>query len=278
MNTSTSSATTDPVDTIQDPYLLHTRSGHVLWLRLNRPQKRNPLSGQMISSIKTALDSAAADESVRVIVLASAGPVFSAGHDLREMPSGKRDDEQLENQRRLLQSCAEMMMTLQNIGTPVIACVQGTATAAGCQLVASCDLAVASEQAQFCLPGVNIGSFCTTPLVGVGRKIGRNHALELALTGDLFSALDALRFGLVNKVVSASELEAQTEALAQKIAAKSRLGVSAGKRAFYQQMDMPLAAAYEFATEKMIEGQSSEDAEEGTRAFFEKRDPHWQGL
>lgn len=278
MNASTSNAATDPAATTDEPYLLHTRSGHVLWLRLNRPQKRNPLSREMIRSIKSALDQADADPAVRVIVLASAGPVFSAGHDLKEMPSGTLDDAQHEAQLKLLQNCAEMMMTLQHIGKPVIACVQATATAAGCQLVSSCDLAVASEQAQFCLPGVNIGSFCTTPLVGVGRKIGRNHALELALTGDMFTAQDAWRFGLVNRVVPHSELEAQTEALAQKIAAKSQLGVSAGKRAFYQQMDMPLADAYAFATEKMIEGHGTEDAEEGTRAFFEKRAPHWKGL
>ena len=179
---------------------------------------------------------------------------------------------------RQLRACASMMLSIANMGTPVLACVQGTATAAGCQLVASCDLAIVSEQARFSLPGVNIGSFCTTPLVAVGRKMARKHAMELALTGDMFGATDAWRMGLVNRVVPHEELETATEELAQKIASKSSQGIGLGKQAFYRQLDMPIEEAYVYATQKMLEVHNTVDSREGVQAFFEKREARWSGL
>ena len=259
----------------EDPYVLREMSGHVLWLTLNRPQTRNLLSLAMIAALKSALDEANEAPDVRVIVLAARGPVFSAGHDLHEMAMDRAPEPRGAAQREILTRCADMMMTIVHGARPVIACVEGTATAGGCQLVSTCDLAVASDSARFCTPGVNIGGFCTTPLVGIGRKIRRNHAMELALTGDMFSAEDALRFGLVNKVVAAEKTRSETEALAQKIAAKSSIAIKLGKKAFYQQIDMPVEEAYAFALEKMIEVGSTDDAAEGTKAFFEKREPRW---
>ena len=268
----------DPA-TNQEPYLKTRLSGHVLWLTLNRPKTRNPLSSGMIAAIKGAIDHANSDPQVRVIVLEGSGPVFSAGHDLKEM--GNADGEAQDRdarQRQILTDCAEMMLSIVQGAKPVIASVAGIATAAGCQLVSSCDLAIASDQAQFATPGVNIGAFCTTPLVGIGRKMNRKHAMELALTGDLFPAEDAFRFGLVNRVVPAEELREATEALAQKIASKSNQAIQTGKQAFYSQIDMPIEQAYAFATEKMIEGTKTHDAKEGTKAFFEKRKPKWRDL
>jgi enoyl-CoA hydratase/carnithine racemase len=214
---------------------------------------------------------------VRVIVLTGEGPVFSAGHDLKELGGLPGQDRSRREQalRQILGSCAEMMLAIMHSPKAVIACVQGTATAAGCQLVSACDLAIASDVACFCTPGVNIGNFCTTPLVGIGRNMHRKHAMELALTGDKFSAEDAVRLGLVNRAVPAAELEHVTTELAQKIAAKSAQGIAAGKAAFYRQIDMPVEQAFEYATEVMVQGTLAPDAVEGTRAFFEKRPPKW---
>ena len=269
---------TNPPPESDAPYVLQEMSGQVLWLTLNRPETRNPLSLAMIAALKTALDEANEAPDVSVIVLAARGPVFSAGHDLHEMAMDSPSEVRGTNQREILTRCAEMMMTIMHGARPVIACVEGTATAGGCQLVSTCDLAVASDTAKFCTPGVNIGGFCTTPLVGIGRKIQRKHAMELALTGDMFSADDAFRFGLVNKVVSPEKIRSETEALAQKIAAKSSTAIKLGKKAFYQQIDMPIEEAYAFALEKMIEVSGTADAAEGTRAFFEKRTPRWTDI
>jgi len=252
----------------QEPYLEIKQSGRVQWLFLNRPKTRNTLSLAMICALKNALEEAYNDRTVGVVVIAAYGPVFSAGHDLHEMQS---------RQREVLTHCAEMMMSIVHGAKPVIACVAGIATAGGCQLVSSCDLAMASEAAQFCTPGVNNGGFCTTPLVGIGRKIQRKHAMELALTGDMFSAQDAWRFGLVNRVAAPDLLLSETEKLAQKIASKSNVAIELGKKAFYQQVDMSIEEAYVFATEKMIEAHSTEDSAEGIQAFFEKRKPQWSG-
>lgn len=259
------------------PYLLQEMSGHVLWLTLNRPEQRNPLSSGMIAALSKAIEAANADSQVRVIVLAANGPVFSAGHDLREMgpQAGESSDERQHRVRRILQDCSEMMLALVHSPKAVIACVQATATAAGCQLVSACDLAIASDEARFCTPGVNIGIFCTTPLVGIGRNIHRKHAMEMALTGDLFPAEDAVRFGLVNRAVPAAQVRAVSEELAQKIASRSAQGIGSGKEAFYRQIDMPIEEAFSFANEAMLCGMTTDDAAEGTRAFLEKRPAVW---
>ena len=260
-----------------EPYLLAAQDGPVLWLTLNRPGQRNPLSSGMIAAVTAAVRAAGDDPSVRVIVITGAGPVFSAGHDLREM-GGRPDESEPQRAarvRQVLDDCAAMMLAIVHSPRAVIACVQGIASAAGCQLVSACDLALASEEALFCTPGVNIGTFCTTPLVGIGRNIARKHAMEMALTGDLMPAADAQRFGLVNRVVPAAELRGEVAALAAKIASKSAGAIRAGKETFYRQVEMPLEQAFSFATEAMVGGLMSADAGEGTRAFLEKRKPHW---
>jgi len=261
----------------QSPYLITQQQDSVLWLTLNRPEQRNPLSRMMISALHAAISAASDDGSVRAIVLQGSGPVFSAGHDLKEM--SPRDGESRADSevriREILQSCAQMMMAILRSPNAVIASVGATATAAGCQLVSACDLAVASDQARFCTPGVNIGGFCTTPLVGIGRNMHRKHAMELALTGEMFSAEEAWRFGLVNRVVPAERLEATTRELAEKIASKSARGIRAGKEAFYRQIEMPLEDAFSYANEEMLQAMTSPDSLEGISAFFEKRTPRW---
>jgi enoyl-CoA hydratase/carnithine racemase len=269
------SLTTQPADTA--PYVIESQDGPVLYLTLNRPQQRNPLSSHMIAALKGCIDSANENPSVRVIVIAGEGPVFSAGHDLREtiQQAGETPEQRNTRVRQILTDCSRMMMGLVHSPKAIIASVQATATAAGCQLVSACDMAIASDRATFCTPGVNIGSFCTTPLVGIGRNMHRKHAMELALTGDMISADDAYRFGLVNRVVPAEQLAQATRELAHQIASKSAQGIRAGKEAYYRQIDMPLEQAFEYANEAMLEALSSPDAAEGTRAFFEKRDPRW---
>ncbi|MFO7550458.1 MAG: enoyl-CoA hydratase [Haliea sp.] len=263
--------------TTAPPWVIAEMSGSVLWLTLNRPGQRSPLSSQMINALQESLSAAEADAGVRCIVIAGAGPAFSAGHDLREMTpqAGESDADCRARMQAILQACSRLMLGITESPKAVIACVQGVATAAGCQLVAACDLAIASEEARFCLPGVNIGAFCTTPLVAVGRNIHRKHAMELALTGDLFDAEDAVRMGLVNRVAPAERLRADTEALAQKIASKSAEGIARGKQAFYQQLNKPLAEAYSTTCEPMIDTMTTADAREGTQAFFDKRQPVW---
>ncbi len=259
------------------PYVLAEQAGHVLWLTLNRPAQRNPLSSEMIRALAEAVSAAGEDPAVRVIVIASTGPVFSAGHDLREMGprKGETREERAARVRGILDDCARMMLTIVHSPRAVIACVEGVATAAGCQLVSACDLALASEEAKFCTPGVNIGTFCTTPLVGIGRNVHRKHAMEMALTGDLMSAADAVRFGLVNQALPGDTVRAAVAALATKISGKSARAIRAGKETFYRQIDMPLEEAFGFATDAMVQGLLSADAQEGTRAFLEKRSPQW---
>lgn len=252
----------------------------VLWLTLNQPEKRNALSSAMIAALSASLDKGYTDETVRVIVLASTGPVFSAGHDLSEMNRGEGEDDAAFSTRieTILESCAAMMMGIVNAPKPVIACVQGTATAAGCQLVSACDLAIAASDAGFCTPGVNVGVFCTTPLVGIGRNLSRKHAMEMALTGDMFSADDAVQFGLINRHVSGNELRKETDALAGKIASRSPQSIRDGKNIFYQQIEMPLSDAFSLANKAMRDAVAlTEDAEEGRRAFLDKRPPKWSG-
>ncbi len=247
-------------------------------LTLNNPERRNALSSAMIADLHAALDRASQDKNCRVVILGAAGHVFSAGHDLAETRRGDRESEADWNARidRLLADCAEMMKAIIHAPKPVIAEISGIATAAGCQLVSVCDLAIASDEAKFCTPGVNIGIFCTTPLVGIGRNVSRKHAMEMALTGDMFAAADAVRFGLINKAVPGPELAAATQAMAAKIAARSAQGIRAGKQAFYRQIDMDLDAAFAYASQEMrCTITARGDAEEGVAAFLEKRHPAW---
>jgi enoyl-CoA hydratase/carnithine racemase len=260
------------------PWLVEEDVGAVRWLTLNRPEQRNALSSQMIAALQKGLETAAADSSVRCIALAGSGPAFSAGHDLREMAvqPDETETDAKQRMRDILGACSAMMLSINTCPKAVIACVPGIATAAGCQLVAACDLAIASTEARFCLPGVNIGAFCTTPLVAVGRTVHRKHAMEMALTGALFSADEALSMGLVNRVVAAQDLHLVTGQLAATIASKSAEGIRRGKQTFYQQLDMPLEQAYAFTCEPMIETMTTEDAHEGVTAFFGKRTPVWR--
>ena len=261
-----------------DSIVITSEQDAVLFVTLNRPERRNPLSSDMIAALSRAIESGNEDPNTKVIVIKAAGPAFSAGHDLRE--TRRRDDEDYTTwQARisaLLQDCAAMMTSILHAPKPIIACVQGIASAAGCQLVSTCDLAIASEDATFCTPGVNIGTFCTTPLVGIGRNISRKHALEMALTGDQFDAATAERFGLINRSVPASALERATQELADKIASRSAESIARGKWAFYRQVEMPLDKAFELANKVMRDNLTSDgDAQEGIGAFLEKRDPEW---
>ena len=261
-----------------DSLVITSEKDAVLFVTLNRPERRNPLSSDMIAALSEAIASGNASPDTRVIVIKATGPAFSAGHDLRETRR-RNDEDQSDWQARidqLLRDCAAMMTSILHAPKAIIASVQGIASAAGCQLVSACDLAIASEDATFCTPGVNIGAFCTTPLVGVGRNLSRKHALEMALTGDQFDAATAERFGLINRSVPASKLEQATQDLATKIASRSAESIARGKSAFYRQVEMPLDEAFELANQVMRDNLTSDgDAQEGISAFLEKRDPQW---
>ncbi|MEO0368902.1 MAG: enoyl-CoA hydratase [Pseudomonadota bacterium] len=249
----------------------------VLRLTLNDDKRRNALSEAMIATLAKAFADSADDPAVRVIVLAANGPAFSAGHDLKEMTAGRQaDDRGRAYFAQVLTNCAEMMQSIVNNPKPVIAEVAGVATAAGCQLVASCDLAVAAESARFSTPGVHIGLFCSTPMVALSRNVSNKAAMEMLLTGDMISAEKAERIGLVNRVVKDDALAAATLEMAEVIASKSTMTVATGKQAFYRQAEMPLAKAYEYAAEVMVDNMLKHDAEEGIGAFIEKREPNWQ--
>ena len=263
--------------------LLRADAGAVAMLTLNRPAQRNALSVAMMAAIQEALEDIADDQRIRVVVIRGAGPVFCAGHDLRELraragPDGPGDDGV---SRRALDAvfrqCSRMMMTIVRLPKPVIAEVQGTATAAGCQLVASCDLAVAAEGAKFATPGVNIGLFCSTPMVALSRAVGRKAAMEMLLTGAPVDAARALELGLVNRVVPAERLTDEAMGLARTIADKSASTIRIGKEAFYRQAEMRLHEAYDFAGEVMTRNMMTRDAKEGVDAFVEKRKPAWTG-
>ena len=256
---------------LQPPVIAETRDG-VCTLTMNRGDRFNPLSTAMIAALDAALDAAAADRAVRVVVLAGAGRAFCAGHDLTEM----RAHIDAAWQRGLFDACTRMMLKLTQIPQPVIARVHGAAAAAGCQLVSMCDLAVAADHARFGLSGINAGIFCTTPAVGVGRNVPRKRAMELLLTGDLIDARTACEWGLVNRVVPAAELDAAVLSLAQAIARKSPAAVALGKRAFYAQLEQGLAGAYALAGETMTCNMLDPDAAEGIDAFLGKRAPAWR--
>ncbi len=241
-------------------------------ITLNRPERRNALSLPLMRELTAALERVGADPSVRAVILRANGPVFSAGHDLSELVGG---DEAA--YREIFDACVAMMETVQRIPQPVIAEVAGVATAAGCQLVATCDLAIAAEGARFATPGVKIGLFCSTPMVAVSRAIGRKRAMEMLLTGDFVDAATAAEWGLVNRVVPADQLEAATLALAEQIGWASSYTVGVGKQAFYRQIDLPQPEAYTYTRDVMVANTLADDAREGIGAFLEKRQPTWTG-
>jgi enoyl-CoA hydratase/carnithine racemase len=255
-----------------EPVLLEALDGGVLLLTMNRPAARNALSMALMRELRRALDDAAARRECRVVVVAGAGPAFCAGHDLREL----RGDPSREAYERVFACCSALMQQIVALPKPVIAQVHGIATAAGCQLAATCDLAVAAEDARFTTPGVNIGLFCSTPMVALTRAVGRKPAMEMLLTGDLIDAATAKTIGLVNRVVPSAELSTATMKLARQIAAKSAFTVAIGKQAFYRQAEMGLADAYRYAGEVMTRNMLGQDAGEGIDAFLAKRTPVWQ--
>jgi enoyl-CoA hydratase/carnithine racemase len=257
--------------------LLREDIGGVAVLTLNHPQTRNSLSEAMLEALGDALTAIAHDKSVRVVVLAANGPAFSAGHDLKELNRHRSDEDRGRAYfKHIMSICSVMMQQIVTLPQPVIAAVQATATAAGCQIVASCDLAVASGAAKFATPGVNLGLFCSTPMVALSRNISRKHAMEMLLSGEMITAEHAARIGLVNVVVEAGREREEALKLAKKIAAKSSLTVKIGKEAFYRQLEMPLAEAYKYTAEVMVENMLARDAGEGIGAFLEKRTPKWE--
>ena len=257
----------------ETPFVLAEQDGAVLTITLNRGERYNPLSRGMIAALQASIDEAAADSSVRVVVLAAKGNGFSAGHDLKEMRSHAGDEAW---QRGLFDECSRLMIALTQMPQPVIARVHGIATAAGCQLVSMCDLAVASEGAKFALPGVNVGIFCSTPAVGVVRNVARKRVMELLLTGQPIDARTALAWGLVNRVVAPEALDAEVRTIVDLICARSASTIALGKRTFYQQVDAPLAGAYDVAGEAMACNMSDSDAAEGIDAFLQKRPAVWR--
>jgi enoyl-CoA hydratase/carnithine racemase len=256
------------------PILLRDDADGIATLTLNRPQARNSLSSALLKTLRAAFADIAADDSVRVVVLAANGPAFCAGHDLKELRAANYAPSYTEE---LFADCAELMQAIVRLPKPVIAQVHGIATAAGAQLVASCDLAVAAEDSRFATPGVNIGLFCSTPMVALSRNVAPKHALQMLLTGDLIDAPTALRFGLVNELVPAADLAARTRALAVQIAAKSPLTLAIGKEAFYRQLELGLSDAYAYTRDVMVKNLAAQDAQEGIGAFIDKRPPVWCG-
>jgi len=258
------------------PVLLQTRDGEIAVLTLNRPQTRNSLSEALIVALATAWTDIAADKSVRAVVVAANGPAFCAGHDMKELTARRTDPDGGRGYfRHIMTTCSAMMQQIVNLPQPVIAAVQGPASAAGCQLVASCDLAFASAAAKFATPGVDIGLFCSTPMVALSRNVARKHAMEMLLTGDMVPAEKAAQIGLINRVVAPGKEREAAIVLAQQIASKSSYVLKIGKEAFYRQAEMPLAEAYRYASEVMTENMMARDAEEGICAFIEKREPNW---
>ena len=265
------SATADQLD--NESVLLRHDDHGVTTLTLNRPAQYNAMSSAMLDALQVALDDIGADNAIRVVIIAASGKAFCPGHDLKEM----RSSEDREFHQALFDKCGRMMMTINQLPQPVIARVHGIATAAGCQLVANCDLAVATEEARFAVSGINVGLFCSTPAVPLSRNMHRKQAMQMLLTGDFIDAQTALRFGLVNEVVPTGELEAATMAMARKIVAKSAHAITVGKDMFYKQLTMDLSAAYAYAAERMACNMDSHDAREGIDAFIEKRQPEWKG-
>ena len=249
----------------------------VLRLTLNDAKRRNALSEAMLAELQSTLDTAAIDKAIRVIVVAANGPAFCAGHDLKEMTAARaHEDNGRQYYSEVMATCSTLMQSIVNLPKPVIAEVTGVATAAGCQLVASCDLAYAADNASFCTPGVHIGLFCSTPMVALSRNVTHKQAMEMLLTGDMTDAARAVEIGLVNRVVAVQDLTAVTMDVATRVAGKSSMTLATGKQAFYAQREMNLAEAYKYASNTMVENMLALDAEEGIQAFIEKREANWK--
>ncbi len=255
------------------PYVTRQDNAGVTTLTLNRPQQYNALSQAMLSALQHELDQISTDKSVKVLVLASEGKAFCAGHDLKEMRSNRNEA----FCHTLFEQCSHVMLSLARLPQPVIAKIQGIATAAGCQLVAACDLAVAADNAKFATSGINFGLFCSTPAVALSRNVGRKQAMELLLTGEFIDANTALQYGLLNRVVSVDELEQTVKYFTHSILSKSPVAVATGKRMFYKQLEMDLESAYHYASQMMASNMMSADTGEGLDAFAEKRSPVWKG-
>ncbi len=254
------------------PYVLHARDGAVVTLTLNRGEKFNPLSEEMLAALQAELDAVSADQTARIIVLAAQGKAFCSGHDLKQM----RAAPSAAYYKKLFDQCSKLMLKIQSMPQPVIARVHGIATAAGCQLVAMCDLAVAATEAKFAVSGVNYGLFCSTPSVGLSRNIARKQAMEMLLTGEFIDAHTAQERGLVNRVVSADQLDTEIRQLCHSILAKPAVAIAMGKQLFYRQLEMGIGAAYQLAGHTMACNMMDEAALEGVQAFIEKRDPAWK--
>jgi len=254
-----------------EPWVLQQRRGGAVFLTLNRPAQYNVLSEQMLAALHGAFESLAADASVRVVVLGGAGKAFCAGHDLKQMKANPS----LDYYQRLFDDCSRLMMRIQTLPQPVIARVQGVATAAGCQLVAMCDLAVAADDARFAVAGVNVGLFCATPSVALSRNVGRKAAFEMLVTGEFIDAAAALQRGLINRSVPADRLDLEIDRLAAAIVAKPQSVIAAGKALFYRQMELGIAPAYQLAGQAMACNMIDDIAQEGVAAFIEKRTPNW---
>ena len=260
-------------DVASEAILLRSDADGVATVTLNRPAQFNAMSSAMLAALQETFEAIHQDSSVNVVVIAASGKAFCAGHDLKEM----RSSEDQAFHQDLFDRCGHLMMTINQLRQPVIARVQGIATAAGCQLVANCDLAIAADEARFAVSGINVGLFCSTPAVPLSRNMHRKQAMQMLLTGDFISAQEAQQFGLVNEVVKPDELDDAIQALADKINRKSSHSIALGKAMFYQQLPMDLSAAYAYASERMACNMNSEDAREGIDAFIEKRQPVWRG-
>jgi enoyl-CoA hydratase/carnithine racemase len=268
---STLSVAGDVAPVVVEPLVLERRQGGIAFLTLNRPAQYNALSEEMLAALHAKLEALSTDASVRVVVLGGAGKAFCAGHDLKQMKANPS----LEYYRRLFDECSRLMMRIQTLPQPVIARVHGTATAAGCQLVAMCDLAVASDDARFAVSGVNVGLFCATPSVALSRNIGRKAAFEMLVTGEFIGAATAMQHGLINRCVPADRLDQEINRLALAIAARPPSVIAAGKTLFYRQLEKDIGSAYQLAGEAMACNMMGEIAQEGVAAFIEKRSPNW---
>ena len=263
--------------TVENILLKTNNDEGILRLTLNNPKNQNTLSEQMLKLLKAEFSKASNDKSVRVIILAANGPIFCAGHDLKEITEVRKGKDSGESYfKRLFHSCSDLMQLIVNNPKPVIAEINGIATAAGCQLVASCDLAIASDESMFATPGVNIGLFCSTPMVALSRNVTNKHAMEMLLTGDMIDAKKATEIGLINNNVSSENLVQETLKLAKKVSSKSPMTLKIGKQAFYAQSSLDLSEAYKYTSQVMLDNILKDDAKEGIEAFINKRDPEWK--